>query len=917
MSDVLEKIPQCILVICNKDGTILKSVSPNSLDLPAPLLEPNSFIDFFQPVAREQISIKYNTLIQPGGGAQQLYSEQKSYTAFLTKQDIAEQEHHLWLIFPENKETEERCFSHYSAKELLNEAPAGLFVTDHQGNFRFVNQKWLEFTGIDTSAALGKGWLQSIHPDDLEVLQNNWNYYLAKNSEWGLEHRFLHKMGMETWVWSQSRPLFDHRNRFFGYLGICQDITAQKKGEENFQKVIQRLKKAQQVASIGHWYLDIQKNELEWSDEVFRLFGLQKQEFEPTYHSFLHYIHPEDREAVHNAYSQSLTQKSNYQIRHRIITKNQEVRYVEEACVHEKDENGEIIASIGTVKDISETILFERELKLAYMVFQNIHDSIVITDHTLKITDVNQAFTKLSGYSRQEILGETPRILKSGWHDTAFYAQMWQEINEKGYWLGEVRDRRKNGSIYIAEISITSVKDETGNLSNYIAISNDVTDRREKEKRINQLAYYDILTNLPNRILLQERVEQRIYGAAKQDQKFAILFLDLDNFKVVNDSLGHFAGDQFLREISSRIQKILYRSDIVSRISGDEFIILLDLIHKPEDAIKVARKIIQELSEPAFILNKTLQSSVSIGISIYPDDGLDYETLIRNADSAMYYVKQRGKNSYQFFREEMNQKAKERLNLEIHLRKAIKEGGFSLAFQPKVSLKERKIIGFEVLLRFENGESNIISPSIFIPLLEELNLIQEVGRWVLKQACILGKPIIDKYPGLSMSVNVSGLQLENSIFIAQVESIINETNFPPSLLDLEITESIALSSINQVHERMQEIAQMGIHISIDDFGTGYSSLYQISNLHANSLKIDRSFIRELTYNKKSAIVTKTIINLSKELKLFTIAEGAESLEEIHILQELQCDAVQGYFFSKPLSYDGLITFIDSFSWPIG
>ena len=654
----------------------------------------------------------------------------------------------------------------------------------------------------------------------------------------------------------------------------------------------------------------MENNKLYWSDEVYRIFGLAPQEFGATYEAFLKYVHPDDHELVNKAYSDSVTNISSYEIVHRVVTKDGKIKYVEERCDHEVDISGKVIKSIGTVHDITQRREYEKKLEVSSNVFKYSTDAMIITNEKNKIITINKAFEKLTGYSINEAKGKNPRFLSSGWGDKEFYDQMWNDINTTGVWAGEVRDRKKTGEIYISKTTIIAVKDINGKVLNYIGISHDITVAKEKEKTIQQLAYYDFLTNLPNRKLFEEEVNSFIKSSHYNHKNFALLFLDLDNFKWINDSLGHYFGDKVLIEVSKIINGILNEDSIFARLGGDEFILLV-----PYENIliisQLATNIIENIKEPLFIENKEINIGCSIGISLFPQNGETYEKLLKNSDIAMYGAKDTGKNNFKYFSDDMNEKAKRRLELDNKLRRAVNEDQFTLFYQPKVSCSAQNIIGFEALIRWNDEELGFISPVEFIPLAEQSGYIYDIGLWVLKQAFTDLNIIFEKNKSKKyhMAINVSGKQIEDARFIDDVQKLIDETKIDTSFIEFEITETSIMDNIENVIPVLDQIRSLGIKISIDDFGTGYSSMAYLKKMPINKLKIDREFIIDLENSEEDKAIVEATIALAKSLKLDTIAEGVEFDSQLNILKSIGCDVFQGYYFSKPVDLKKLLEMV--------
>lgn len=687
---------------------------------------------------------------------------------------------------------------------------------------------------------------------------------------------------------------------------------AQKKQGLNYKKLQYGLEQAQALANIGHWELDLIKNTLYWSDEVYRIFGLKPQEFGATYEAFLRYIHPEDVEMVNSIYMSSIKEKHGYYVEHRIVRENGEIGFVEERCEHEFDKDGNPIKSIGTVHDITRRKNAENELVLASAVFEKMNDGVLITDEKQQIIKINSAYGAISGYVIEEIRGKTPNTFSSGWHDKVFYQNLWNELNQNGHWSGEIIDRRKNGELYTAELSIIAMYNKDGKLTNYISIVNDISEKKQKESLIHNLAYFDALTNLPNRVSFQERVISKIPSLQRNSKRMALFFIDMDNFKNVNDTFGHFTGDKFLIEVAKSIKEILREQDTLARLGGDEFTVILEDAESVLDIAFVAEKIIERFKAPIIIESREFYTGASIGISIYPDDGTTYEELVKAADTAMYQVKESGKNSYQFFTQSMNEKITERSLIENDLRSAINKHELFLEYQPKVNLETKRVYGMEALVRWNHPDIGLIRPDKFIGISEETGQISQIGLWVAKQAISDTKALHDEGSNLIISINVSSKQLNDDAFINDICAIADNIGLDKSYIELEITESHIMKNVNKSLSILNALYEKGFKLSIDDFGTGYSSLSYLKKLPAKTIKIDRSFVLDIDKDEDDRSIVAAIIAMARSLGKDVIAEGSETKEHVEALKFLHCNQIQGYYFSKPLKIDKFREFIKSF-----
>jgi diguanylate cyclase (GGDEF)-like protein/PAS domain S-box-containing protein len=553
------------------------------------------------------------------------------------------------------------------------------------------------------------------------------------------------------------------------------------------------------------------------------------------------------------------------------------------------------------MRDITERKKAEEGLRLMAKIFEGSQDAIVITNTRSHIIDANRGFSSITGYSKVEVIGKHPIFLTSEQHETGFYFALRRALFASGSWSGELWLKRKNDELFPAWFSVYSVKDENRLTTHFVGIFSDITERKEAENRLRQLAHYDALTGLANRTQFIERLKWAVEVAKRNGDQTALMFLDLDRFKLVNDTLGHQAGDQLLIEVARRLTHCVRETDTVSRLAGDEFTIILNSIKNASDVGLVAKKILESFKHPAMIGGREIFISTSIGLTLFPNDGETVNELIKNADTAMYHAKERGRNNYQYFSEAMNQKVIDELEMETNLRQALKNDEFLLYYQPKYHLQSKKMVGVEVLLRWRHPSLGFISPARFIPQAEKSDLILSLGEWVLRTAC--ERCVQWKKEGadlVKIAVNLSGTQLKQHNLIDNVKAILEETQLPAKFLEFELTEGVLMDNTEVTINTLNRIKSMGIHLSIDDFGTGYSSLSYLKRFPIDTLKIDQSFIKEITTSSDDSAIASTIIAMAHNLRLTVIAEGVEMQAQLELLEEKGCDEVQGYLLSRPL-----------------
>ena len=541
------------------------------------------------------------------------------------------------------------------------------------------------------------------------------------------------------------------------------------------------------------------------------------------------------------------------------------------------------------------------ELRQAASVFDNTSEGIVITDTRGVILSVNPAFSRVTGYSPEEAIGRTPKLLASGRHDDAFYRDMWTSLTATGHWEGEIWNRRKNGELYPELLTINAIRDERGRVLKFVALFRDITLIKRTQEDLERMAHFDPLTSLPNRSLLGERLNHALGRARRANVSIAIMVLDLDGFKTVNDSLGHPAGDQLLKTVAARLAGTLREEDTVARLGGDEFAVILEDIRHGEDAAEVARKLIAALADPVDLGGHSAMVTASIGIAIYPEDGTDGITLMKAADTAMYQSKTSGRNIFHFHHSDMAVAVRKRLELEQGLRRALECGELEVWYQPQIDLHDRKVIGAEALVRWRDPKNGLISPTDFIPLAEETGLIIPLGEWVLNAACADVRRWREDFGwDGKVSVNVAGPQIERGDFHFIVLRALGENCIPAEALELEITETFIMHNSENALDVVGQLRALGITTAIDDFGTGYSSLAYLKHLPIDRLKIDRGFVRELPMDRDDAAIVGAVIALGSSLGFTVIAEGVETEAQRDFLVRAGCDQAQGYLVSRPL-----------------
>jgi diguanylate cyclase (GGDEF)-like protein/PAS domain S-box-containing protein len=568
------------------------------------------------------------------------------------------------------------------------------------------------------------------------------------------------------------------------------------------------------------------------------------------------------------------------------------------------------VCSIST--DITERKRSEEKMRQLSSALEQTADIVLITDKNGIIEYVNQGFERVTGYRKVEAQGRKPAILNSGKQSRAFYKTLWETILGGEVFSDIFINRNKEGGIFYEEKTITPLKDSKGNITHFIATGKDISKRMANHERILLLAHHDGLTNLPNRLLLEDRLKQAVARMRWHKRSVALFFMDMDRFKIINDTLGHEVGDQVLQTVSKRLLDCVREGDTVARIGGDEFAIILNDIASKDDILPIAQHLLENMAQPFICNERELFISSSIGISLFPTDGEDTQTLLKKADIAMYQAKAQGGNNYRFYTKEDDEKAAARLSLETSLRRALEKEEFIIHYQPQLDLRTGKIVGVEALLRWQPPKLNMVAPMHFIPLMEEVGLILPVGEWVLRNVCQQGKIWQDVGSPLQrIAVNISSYQLQQQDLVKKIERILQETGFKAQNLVLEISETVLVKNVTETAHALQQLHETGVVLAIDNFGTGSSSMNYLKRLPFNMLKIDNSLMSEISDNPNNAAICAGIITLAHGLKLKVIAEGVETLEQLEVLKAQGCDEIQGYFCSHPIATEAIAKFIHS------
>jgi len=698
-------------------------------------------------------------------------------------------------------------------------------------------------------------------------------------------------------------------SREFGNMlrQLEEQIRERRSGEEALRQSEEHLRAAQEVAQMGSWKLDLSDGSWSWSDELFRIYGRDTDAGPLTGEALRESIDPADRERVANALRELIEGTSVTEgIELRVFSASGALRHYSVLWHVERDADGNALGVFGTASDVTERRRAEEALRRAAVVFDTATESIVIANREGIILDVNSAFSSVTGYRQSEVVGRNADMLSTDRHGVGFFGPLVEEVNRAGKWEGEIWIQHKEGKPIPVWVSVGCTVGDHARVEHFVVVFNDMTERKNSEAVIAHQANYDMLTKLPNRYMFKDRLRRALLRAKHENRSAGVLFIDIDGFKNINDTLGHAAGDEVLRQAGTRISRTLRDVDTAARLGGDEFAVVLAGIENVLDAESVTQRILAAIAAPLEIHGEEVVLTASIGVAIYPTDSDDEEGLLRDADVAMYRSKQSGGNSLAFFTEEMNESAARRLQVETQLRKALELGEFEVYYQPIVALPEAKLVGVEALLRWENPLLGRVSPSEFIAIAERSGMIVPIGAWVLETACRRVKAWHDAdWPGLRLAVNLSPREMNRGDAVRSIRNALSRSGFPPASLEIELTERVLLDDVERVGTILGEIRKLGVRFCIDDFGTGYSSLSYLQNYPFDVLKIDRAFVSGAVGHEDGTTLLRAINSMAKSLHLDVVAEGVETREQMDLLNGLGCGFAQGYYFCPPMSAERL------------
>jgi diguanylate cyclase (GGDEF)-like protein/PAS domain S-box-containing protein len=734
------------------------------------------------------------------------------------------------------------------------------------------------------------------HPDDIQRVTEYVNRALAEAEGWSFTLRIIRPDGNIRVVRSLAEISRDSSGDPASVFGVFQDVTE----HEALNKQVELLSHVANTATVGVTICDSARKVI-WINKAFTaLTGYELDDFmEVGIANLLQ--GPKTDPATVQKIKNDLDNGKDIDVD--ILNYHKDgTEYWNNLLISSvKDSAGNITHFIGIQNDISDKKQVEANLKRSASVFTHAHEGIIITDGSGNIIEVNDAFTQITGYAPNEVIGKNPRILQSGRHTPDFYAEMWDRLVTKGYWRGEIYNRRKNGEIYPEILTISAVQSDNGVVQHYVSLSTDITPIKDYQGQLERIAHYDVLTNLPNRVLLADRLSHAIAQCQRHKKLLAVAFLDLDGFKDVNDIHGHDVGDELLVAVSQRMKTALRETDTLARIGGDEFVVIMADLTRIEDSEPLLNRLLNAAADPVSVGDEVMQVSASIGVTVFPQDGADADQLIRHADQAMYMAKQAGKNRYHIFDIAQENASKTRAKSIGNVRLALEHREFVLHYQPKVNMRTGEVIGAEALIRWQHPVKGLVPPLDFLPAIEGQAVSIDLGEWVINTALSQISQWQSMGINLPVSVNISAYQIQQANFTHRLAVLLAaHPEVSPSSLELEILETSALHDTSQVSDTMNACHELGVCFALDDFGTGYSSLTYLKRLPAHMIKIDQSFVRDMLEDADDLAIIEGVVGLAKAFQRNVIAEGVETVSHGVALLELGCELAQGYGIAKPM-----------------
>jgi diguanylate cyclase (GGDEF)-like protein/PAS domain S-box-containing protein len=717
----------------------------------------------------------------------------------------------------------------------------------------------------------------------------------------------LARDGRQYQIADSAAPIRNANNQIVGVVLVFSDVTEKYQAEEVLRRRQIMMERTESMARLASFEWEVDNNIVTWSPEMFRILGRDPAQGVPNLEGQAELYTPESTKILFETVGKAVADGTPYEIELMSVQPDGELRPCIAKGFPERDGSGRVVRLAGLVQDVTERRKEEEKVRLAASVFGHAREGIMITDAQGTIVEVNEAFIRITGYSREEAIGQTPRILSSGRQDKAFYEAMWKALMVQGHWTGEIWNRCKNGDHYAALLTISAVRDGHGNAQQYVALFSDITGIKEHQKQLEHIAHFDALTNLPNRLLLADRLKQAMAQAQRRGQQLAVAYLDLDGFKNVNDRYGHDMGDQLLVHLATSMKATLREGDTLARLGGDEFVAVLIDLENESSCLPLLSRLLEAAAAPVHVGGVVLQGSASIGVTFYPQaQDMEADQLLRQADQTMYQAKLAGKNRCHVFDAALDSSLRVRHESLERIRRALTHGEFVLHYQPKVNMRKGLVIGAEALIRWQHPEKGLLNPATFLPVIEDHPLAVEVGEWVidtaLKQIGLWHAIGLD----LPVSVNIGARQLQQVDFVERLQAILSmHPQVNPTSLELEVLETSALADMQQVSQVIERCHQMGVKFALDDFGTGYSSLTYLKRLRVAMLKIDQSFVRDMLDDPDDLAILEGVIGLAAAFKREVIAEGVETVAHGTALLQLGCELAQGYGIARPMPADKL------------
>ena len=781
-------------------------------------------------------------------------------------------------------------------------AAVGMAMVSPQGHWIRVNRCLCEIVGYTESELLKLAFQDITHPEDLDTDMHLVNQMLSGKIEtYSLEKRYIHKNGSLIWILLTVALLWNQDGTPRHFISCVQNIMARKKAQDDLRTHRWQLKLLLDHAPAALALFDRNMRYIECSERWLTDYGLTGQ----TLRGKRHYdIFPELPEHWKRIHQRALHGESIREEEDVFVRQDGSVNYLRWEVIPWYESLDTVGGLVIFTEDITQRIQAEKQLRLASWVFQNSAQGIMVTDANGIMLSVNPMFTDITGFQTEEVIGQSARILKSGRQDTAFYEEMWKAIQDTGQWHGEIWNRRKNGDIYPEHLYISTVLDNKGMVQCRIGMFTDISEQKAAEEAIAYQANYDQLTKLPNRRLFHDRLEQALKRSHREKSLTALLFIDLDHFKDINDSQGHAIGDRVLAEAAQRITQCIRDYDTVSRFGGDEFTVILSDVNDIAAAGRIGNDIVNRLSVPFTIEQQDFYLSASIGIALYPDDASSTDALIKCADQAMYKAKSEGRRRVTFFTRGMQEAADLRTRLSNELRSALQETQFALHYQPIIELATGNIFKAEALIRWFHPKHGLVSPAAFIPIAEDTGLIHEIGDWAFHEVLRMIQcwQARHKHP-VQIALNMSPVQFRHVVGHRHWLDALKQHAMEGDQLVLEITEGLLIDNDQQVQQQLLAFREAGIQIAIDDFGTGYSALSYLKRFNIDYLKIDRSFVMNLAEESTDLALCEAMVVMAHKLGLKVIAEGVETDQQRLLLKAIGCDFAQGYLFSRPIPAD--------------